>query len=48
MAGIVAPNFESVDNFIDKEIRNEPGVKHVEVSVGNLPIIPKTWNPPIA
>ena len=47
LAGIIAPNLESVNNFIDKEIRNEPGVKHVEVNVGNLPIIPKVWNPPI-
>lgn len=45
---IVTPNLESIENFIAKEIRSELGVKHIEVSVGELPIIPKVWNPPIS
>jgi len=45
---IVTPNLESIENFIAKEIRSEAGVKHIEVSVGELPIIPKVWNPPIS
>lgn len=44
---IAAPNLESIENFIAKEIRSEAGVKHIEVRVGELPIIPKTWNPPV-
>lgn len=44
---IASPNLESIENFIAKEIRSEPGVKHIEVHVGELPIIPKVWNPPI-
>jgi DNA-binding Lrp family transcriptional regulator/hypoxanthine-guanine phosphoribosyltransferase len=47
MLSIATPNLESVENFIAKEIRSEPGVKHIEVHVGELPIIPKVWNPPI-
>ena len=47
MLSIVTPNLESIENFIAKEIRSDPGVKHIEVNVGELPIIPKTWNPPI-
>ena len=48
MASIVAPNLESIENFIDKEIRKTEGVKHIEIHVGELPIIPKTWKPPIS
>lgn len=48
MVSIVAPNLESIENFIDKEIRRAEGVRHIEVHVGELPLIPKTWKPPIA
>ena len=47
MVSIATPNLESIENFIAKEIRSEPGVKHIEVNVGELPIVPKGWNPPI-
>lgn len=46
--GITAPNLATIEDFIAKEIRANPGVKHLEVNVGDLPIIPKTWNPPLA
>ena len=44
---IATPNLESIGNFITKEIRLESGVKHIEVHIGELPIIPKGWTPPI-
>jgi DNA-binding Lrp family transcriptional regulator/hypoxanthine-guanine phosphoribosyltransferase len=47
LIGIIGPNLVSIENFIAKEIRKEPGVKHIEVNVGELPIIPKGWSPPI-
>ena len=47
MVSIATPNLESIENFIAKEIRLEPEVKHIEVHVGELPIIPKGWIPPI-
>jgi len=47
LISVIAPNIESIENFIAKEIRAVPGVKHIDVNVGELPIIPKTWNPPI-
>ena len=47
LVSILASGLESIESFISKEIRKEPGVKHLEVNVGELPIIPKTWNPPI-
>jgi len=47
MVSIVTPNLESIENFIAKEIRSDLGVKHIEVNVGELPIIPKSWTPPI-
>ncbi|MDO8424804.1 MAG: Lrp/AsnC family transcriptional regulator [bacterium] len=45
---IVAQNLESIETIIDKEIRRDPGVKHIDVTIGELPIIPKTWNPKIS
>ena len=48
LIGLIAPNLESIESIIDKEIRRDPNVKHIDVSIGELPIIPKTWNPPIA
>jgi len=47
IVSIATPNLESVENFIAKEIRSDPGVKHIEVNVGELPIIPKAWKPKI-
>lgn len=47
LVSIATPNLENIENFIAKEIRVVPGVKHIEVRVGELPIIPKGWNPPI-
>jgi len=48
LISIIAPNLENIENFIAKEIRGDPGVKHIDVNVGELPIIPKVWNPPIS
>ena len=48
IVGIVAPKLESIEQFIAKEIRGKSGVKHIEVNVGELPIVPKTWNPSIS
>lgn len=45
---IIASNIISIESFIAKEIRSDSGVKHIEVNIGELPIIPKVWNPPIA
>ncbi len=48
LVSIIVPNLENIETFISKEIRKELGIKHIEVNIGELPIIPKTWNPPIA
>lgn len=48
LLSIATPNLESIENFITKEIREEPGVKYIEVYTGELPFIPKCWNPPIS
>lgn len=44
---IVAPNVKGIENFISKEIRSNPGVKRIDVNIGELPILPKIWNPPV-
>ena len=48
LISIISPNLESIENFIAKEIRSAPGVKHIDVNIGEIPIIPKAWNPPLA
>jgi DNA-binding Lrp family transcriptional regulator len=45
VACVLARNFEDVDTFIAKEIRSFPGVKNVEVEIGELPLLPKTIPP---
>lgn len=47
LVSIVAQNLESIETIVDKEIRRDQGVKHIDVTVGELPIIPKTWSPKI-
>ena len=46
MVCIAAPNLESIESFITKEIRPESGIKHIRVHVGELPIVPRVWNLP--
>lgn len=41
---IVAPNLKIMEEFIEEQIKSEPGVKFVEVSIGSLPIIPRGMN----
>lgn len=48
IVGIGAPNLQSIESFIEREIRGTPGVNCIEVNIGELPIIPQTWNPPIS
>lgn len=48
LVSIVAQNLESIKTIVDKEIRKNPGVKNIDVTIGELPIIPKTWNPKIS
>jgi len=43
--GILAQDIEGIEDLVDKEIRMLQGVKQVEVVVGELPIIPKTFIP---
>ena len=44
IVGVLALDLGSLESFITKEIREKKGVKQIEVSVGELPIIPK-WFP---
>jgi len=47
IVNIVAPNLITIESFINKEVRTELGVEHIEVTVVELPTIPKVWRPPI-
>ncbi len=42
---ILAQDIEGIENFVDQEVRLAPGVSRVEVVVGELPIVPKTFLP---
>ncbi len=41
---IIAPSNRVIEEFLDQEIRPEPGVRFIEVNTGGLPIIPKVIN----
>lgn len=43
--GILAHNLENIEDFVEKKIRIVPGVKNLEVSIGELPFMPKTFCP---
>ncbi len=45
---IIASNMTQVERFITKEIRSNSGVKRIEVNIGELPVVPKVWSPPIS
>ncbi len=42
---ILAQDIEGIEDFVDKEVRLAPGVSRVEVVVGELPMVPKTFIP---
>lgn len=42
---ILAQDIKSIEDFVDKEVRLAPGVSRVEVVVGELPVVPKTFIP---
>lgn len=45
---IAAPDLKAIENFISKEIRRDFRIKHIEVNIGDLPIIPRVWLPPLS
>lgn len=47
LVSIIGPTLESIENFISREVREDPGVRHIDVTIGELPIIPKAWAPQI-
>jgi Lrp/AsnC family transcriptional regulator, regulator for asnA, asnC and gidA len=42
---ILAQDIEGIEDFVDKEVRLAQGVSAVEVAVGELPVLPKTFIP---
>ena len=42
---ILAQDIEGIEDFVDREVRLAPGVSTVEIAVGELPVIPKTFVP---
>ena len=38
---IVAKDISQLEDFLNKQIRSEPGIKHVEVNMGNATIVPE-------
>lgn len=45
LVGVLAPNLESIENFVDKEVRKDSSIKHLEISIGDLPSVPKNCAP---
>lgn len=38
---MVATDISLIDDFLNKQIRSEPGIKHVEVNLGNTIVVPE-------
>ncbi|MDO8473944.1 MAG: Lrp/AsnC family transcriptional regulator [bacterium] len=45
VVSILGQDIEGIEDFVDKEVRLAPGVSRVEVVVGELPAVPKTFIP---
>jgi DNA-binding Lrp family transcriptional regulator len=45
VVSILGQDIEGIEDFVDKEVRLAPGVSRVEVTVGELPAVPKTFVP---
>lgn len=45
MVGVLSHNLENIEQFIENKIRSVPGVKRIDVYVGELPVRPKTIPP---
>lgn len=41
---IVSEDLAQVEEFLSRQIRPEPGIKHVEVNIGNQLIVPEFTN----
>lgn len=41
VVGILARTVEDVEEFVEKEVRSVPGVKELDVYIGELPLVPK-------
>lgn len=45
LIGMLAHNLENVEEFIEHEVRVMPGVRHIDVHIGDIPIVPKVFSP---
>ncbi|MDP2734964.1 MAG: AsnC family transcriptional regulator, partial [bacterium] len=45
LIGLLANTLENVEEFVEREIRILPGVKHIDVHIGDLPVVPKAFSP---
>lgn len=39
--GLVAPDLKRINDLIVKQLRSEPGIRNIEVDIGELPTVPK-------
>lgn len=44
-AGILVRNLEEIESFVENHVRTVPGVRNIDVHVGEVPIIPKNFFP---
>lgn len=40
---IVAEDMQQLENFLNNQVRSEPGIKHVEVNIGNSSVVPEFY-----
>ncbi len=43
--GILVHNLEDIEKFVENQIRSEEGIRSIDVRIGELPIVPKTFSP---
>lgn len=45
LVGILANNLDSIEEFVEQEVRKVPGIKQIDVYLGEPPLLPKTFSP---
>lgn len=43
--GILVRSLEEIESFVESQVRSVPGVRSIDVHIGEVPIIPKTFSP---
>jgi len=45
--GVIAPDLKRINDFVSKQLRPEVGIRNIEIDIGEVPVVPKTYLLPV-